>query len=94
MIITSDIALAIGVNFLFAVHRPCIREEIRLYLELAQEDLCFLNFWDLDNGILKLTFYDGTEMYFDALSSCTFNFLKEQVEFFADAIQFPRTITN
>lgn len=78
---------------MFQSQKPSIPQETSFYLELAQ-DLGFLKFWELDGDILTLTFYEGTQMYFDALSSCTMDFLKEQVEFFADAIQFPYTICN
>lgn len=78
-------AMAIGINFLFGMHRQEISEEIRLYLELA-DDLGFLNDWELEGNQLTLTFYEGTQEHFDIRAYSTFEYLKEQVEFFYRAI--------
>ncbi|MBD2505055.1 hypothetical protein [Anabaena azotica] len=85
MNITSKMAMSIGVHFLFQMHRHEIPEDTRLYLELAQ-DLRFLVDWEIEGEQLVLTFYEGTQKSLDVRAYSTFEYLKEQVEFFYRAI--------
>jgi len=85
MNITSKMAISIGMNFLFQLKRQEISEDVRLYLELA-DDLGFLNDWELEGTLLTLTFYEGTQQHFDIRAYSTFEYLKQQVEFFLRAI--------
>jgi hypothetical protein len=85
MKITSKMAMSIGIHFLFQLKRQEINEDIRLYLDLA-DDLGFLNDWELEEHQLILTFYKGTQKYLDICASSTVKYIKEQVEFFYNAI--------
>ncbi|MBD2504587.1 hypothetical protein [Anabaena azotica] len=85
MNITSKMAMSIGIHLLFQMHRHEIPEDTRLYLELAQ-DLRFLVDWEIEGEQLVLTFYEGTQKCLNVRARSTFEYLKEQVEFFYRAI--------
>ncbi|MBD2503884.1 hypothetical protein [Anabaena azotica] len=85
LINNSTIAMSIGLHLLFQVHRLNLSEEIRFYLDVAQ-DLKFLCDWDLLDNKLILIYSEGTTKLLDPKSPITCEFLKGEVELFCKVI--------